>query len=49
MKDRIHERKIVRKPSFRERVSVFLTNIKGKAPVIRVMMKLMSSGVNAES
>jgi hypothetical protein len=49
MNDSIHERKIVRKPSFRDKESVFLTNMKGKAPTSSVMMKLISKGANAES
>ena len=49
MKERTHERTMVRKPSFSERASVFFTKMNGKAPTRRVMMKLMSKGVNAES
>jgi hypothetical protein len=49
MNERIHERTMVRKPSFKERGWDFFTNMKGKAPTIRVMTKLIISGPNAES
>ena len=49
MNERIQDRKIVRKPSFSDKVSVPFTNMKGKAPTRSVIMKLMSKGVNAES
>ena len=40
---------IVMNPSFRVRGGVFLTNMNGKEPTIEVIIKLISSGVNAES
>ena len=49
MKERIHERTIVMTPSFIERGCLPRTNIKGKDPTMRVMMKLMSNGPNAAS
>ena len=48
-KDSNHERTIVRKPSFSERDCDFFTNMNGKAPTIRVIIKLIIRGQNAES
>ena len=49
MKDRSHERTMVRKPSFRDSAWDFLTKMKGNPPAIRVIMKLIIRGPNAES
>ena len=49
MNESIHERTMVRKPSFRVIAEAFFTKMKGNAPTRRVMTKLMSNGVNAES
>ena len=40
---------MVRNPSLRLIACALLTKMKGKDPTMRVMMKLMSKGVNAES
>jgi hypothetical protein len=47
--ERSQARNMVRKPSFRVNGCAVRTKMKGKAPTIEVMMKLMSRGVNAES
>lgn len=49
MNDRIHETTMVMNPSINVRGVAFLTNMNGKAPTMRVMMKLIVSGPKAES
>ena len=49
MKDRSHDKTMVRKPSFNVSGCLPLTKINGNAPTRRVIMKLISKGPNASS
>ena len=49
MNDRVHARKMIMYPSFKEMASVFRTKMKGKIPTMNVMTKLIDKAVNALS
>ena len=47
--DNIHESTMIMNPSCSDMASDFLTKIKGNAPAIKVIIKLMDNGAKAES
>lgn len=49
MNDSTHERKIIMYPSLRVMTEFFLTKMKGKAPAVKVMMKLIKRAARALS